>query len=74
MNNKLSLTAIKSCIILFILLREFFKVDSIVSVSAQDFHKSFPAKNVWKSLKALLGWNKGTSCPAPLTVANVNPW
>jgi hypothetical protein len=32
-----------------------------------------PAKNDWDILNALLGWNMGTSCPAPLTEANVSP-
>jgi hypothetical protein len=34
---------------------------------------SFPARNDTNILNALLGWINGTSCPAPLIVANVSP-
>lgn len=44
-----------------------------LQVICQDFGNSFPAKNDLKRMKALLGWNCGTSWPAPLTVAKVNP-
>lgn len=37
------------------------------------FGNSLPAKNDWKRINALLGWNNGTSWPAPLIVANVSP-
>lgn len=39
----------------------------------QDLGNGAPAKNDWNILIALLGWNNGTSCPAPLTDANVSP-
>lgn len=38
-----------------------------------DFGNTFPAKNDWNNSNPRLGWNNGTSCPAPLTEANVNP-
>ena len=46
---------------------------TVLAVTCQDFGSSFAAKKDLKRMKALFGWNNGTSCPAPLTVAKVIP-
>lgn len=45
-----------------VVLNIFSVADGIMAkVLHHDFGNSLPAKNDWKRIKALLGWNSGTS-------------